>query len=145
MAARAWCYARLGAESASRDRILRLARAVRAATEVAELLGQEHGLVTVAPADEEALLAELLEPGRLRGGGRERRVGRRPGAGGAGAGEADRPVRQDALVPVAPFDAERVAPDFLQPIDAGGLGRAGCHRPPVGDARPGDKAVSQSS
>src|SRR5262245_13486684 len=100
-----------------RDRILGLARAVGAAAERAQLLGEQHRLVAVGPAQEDALLAQQLDADRLLGGGRRGRSPVAVGAGITGACTADRAVGQDAVVPVAPLDAERVAPDLLQTRD----------------------------
>src|SRR5262249_46358760 len=106
----------------SRDRVLGLPSAVRAATERAQLLGEQHRLVAIGPAQEDALLAQQLDAHRLLGGGCR---GSRRAAGRAGiarAGPADRPVGKDAVVPVAPLNSQRVAPDLLQATDARALG-----------------------
>src|SRR5262249_54950063 len=78
---------------------------------------QQHRLVPVRPGDEHGLVAEKLHPHRLL-----RLLWKRRGTVCAGArvartGLPDRPVRDDAVVAVAPFDAERVAPDLLQALD----------------------------
>src|SRR5262249_38554839 len=115
-----------GALLAPRDGILGLARAVGAPAKRAQLLGEQHRLVAVGPAQEDALLAPQLDAARLLGGGSG---GRRPvavGAGITGACTADRAVGQDAVVPVAPLDAECVAPHLLQTRDP----RARGHRLP---------------
>src|SRR5262249_30926397 len=102
---------------APRDRILRLARAVGAAAERTQLLGEQHRLVAVGPAQEDALLAQQLDADRLLGGGSRGRRLVGVGAGIAGACTADRAVGQDAVLPLAPLDTECVAPHLPQTRD----------------------------
>src|SRR5262249_58160240 len=97
------------ASSTPRDRVLRLARAVRAAAERSQLLGEQHCLVPVGPGDEHGLVAEELHPHRLLRLLWERRVAVCASARVAGTRAPDRAVRDDAVVAVAPLDAERVA------------------------------------
>ena len=105
-----------------RDREVRLTHAACAATEGPDLLDEQQRLVTVRPADEEAPVAEDLEVHGALGLGRERRLRGRGSADVAWTGAAQVPVRQDALVPVGPLDAQRVAPDLLQPLDVSRVG-----------------------
>ncbi len=119
------------------DREVGLADAARAAAEVAQLLDQEERLVVVRPAEEDALLADRVDAHQALGVGREGVVRREPAAGVARAGAAEAPVGEDAVVPVAPQDAERVAADLAQLLDVGGLGRPRGHSQRLEDGRPG--------
>jgi hypothetical protein len=73
--------------------------------------------VAVGPLEEDALLPEQLHLGEALGGSVERRLGIARGARVAGAGGTERAERQDAVVPIAPLDAEGIAADGLQPLD----------------------------
>jgi hypothetical protein len=72
--------------------------------------------VAVGPADEDAASAQYVDQRRLRGFGR--RLRRRALALLARAGATDVPVREDAVVTVAPLDAERVATHLRELVDS---------------------------
>ena len=79
--------------------------------------------MTVRPAKKEAAATEQVDERGLLGGGLEG-AGRGPGACLARAGGADRPEGQDALVPVAPVDAQGVASHLRELVDADSVRRA---------------------
>src|SRR5438093_560516 len=112
------------ADSTTRDRILGLAGTIGAATERPQLFGNEETLVSIGPPKEERPLAEPLERDQsfLRRS-RPRRDGGligRPGpctAGVAGAMGTHVAIGKDALVPISPTDADRIAADLLQGLE----------------------------
>ena len=73
-----------------------LERGALLAREISDLLAE---CCTASPGDREAFVGRM----------RQARI--------AGTGTADDPVRNDALVPVLPVDAERVAPDRVELLD----------------------------
>jgi len=80
--------------------------------------------VPVAPAEEEAPVAEHLDAREALRLGRQIQHLRRRRAGLAGAGAAEVPEGEDAVVPVPPQHTERVAADLGQLLDVGGVRRA---------------------
>src|SRR4030095_5398564 len=104
--------------------MLRLSGAVGAPAERAQLLGEEQGLVPVRPGDEDGLLTEQLDPHRLLRVGWDGRVARGGLARLARADVSDRAVRDDAVVSVAPLDAQRVPSHLLEALDMRPLAHA---------------------
>ena len=74
----------------------------------------------VAPAEEEAPVAEHLDAREALRLGRQIHLRRRRAAL-AGAGAAEVPEGEDAVVPVPPEHTERVAPDLGQLLDVSGV------------------------
>src|ERR1043165_1869603 len=85
---------------------------MRAATERAQLRGDEQGLVAILPSQEQRRVADRLhaaELARLRG-----RACDRPGAGLARTVLTQGPVRQYAVVTVAPVDPDGIPSDLAE-------------------------------
>src|SRR5581483_10582692 len=119
------------------DGTLGLADAVRAAAQRAQLGKEVERLVAVAPAEEDALVAEELDRRELEvARARRRALGPPRRALLARAMSTQVRERHDRVVAVAPVDAERIAPDQARGADLRGWSHGATDRRPVQGTEP---------